>query len=104
VPVVSTACRNRCLNVHFKANTALLFVRYESNQEGDLCGPCIHKTFIGYTIVNLLLGWWGLVSMIKTPGFILWNCGEYSDALKTMWRRRKERNDRVDEFLRKNGG
>jgi hypothetical protein len=89
--------------IHLSANAAFFVTRTESHLEGNFCGPCIHRKFIGYTITNVLFGWWGVVSLVKTPGFILSNCAEYGDALKVMWRRRKERQAEVDRFLRQNG-
>lgn len=57
----------------FMKNMGLLVARREGSIEGNLCKQCINKYFISYTLTDLFLGWWGFVSFLVTPFFILNN-------------------------------
>jgi hypothetical protein len=87
--------------VDFSSNFGIGFRRAERHMSGEFCGPCIHKNFVLFTVVNLF-GWFGIVSMIKAPYFLLSNCDEYFSALRLMWKRRKHRNAMIEDLLRKN--
>jgi hypothetical protein len=63
--------------VAFYQNIGALVIRFHSSVEGWLCKSCIHKYFWQYTLVNCTLGWWGLISLILTPCFILNNTVRY---------------------------
>jgi hypothetical protein len=45
--------------------------------EGNLCKSCIHQYFWQFTTVSLFLGWWGIISFLATPVFILNNLVRY---------------------------
>ena len=49
---------------------------------GNLCRPCISECFWRYTLVNLTLGWWGMISMVLTPIFLVNNAIHYIGALR----------------------
>ena len=38
-----------------------------------MCKRCIRKYFWEFTLINFTLGWWGMISIIVTPFFILNN-------------------------------
>ena len=59
--------------VEFYSNVGLLFRRYERSIKGYLCKSCIGGYFWEFTLVSLLLGWWGIVSLVLNPFFILNN-------------------------------
>lgn len=64
-------------SVSFHQNIGLLFMRLYNGTQGNLCKPCIHKTFWTYTAVNLTIGWWGIISLILTPIFVVMNTVQY---------------------------
>ena len=64
-------------NVIFYQNVGLLVMRQGSSVEGQLCKSCLHKTFWKMTMVNLVFGWWGLISFFMTGAYILNNIVEY---------------------------
>ena len=67
--------------VAFYQNIGAIMMRYSSRIEGNLCKACIHKHFWKFTLVNLTLGWWGTISLIVTPFFLLNNLARYMVCL-----------------------
>lgn len=67
--------------IAFYQNIGALFVRFHKSMEGELCKSCIHRHFWSFTGVNLLLGWWGTISLLVTPFFILNNVFRYMSCL-----------------------
>jgi hypothetical protein len=63
--------------VAFYQNIGALIMRFTRSIEGNLCKSCIHKYFWEFTAINLFLGWWGIISFIVTPFFMLNNVGRY---------------------------
>lgn len=70
-------CEAPTRHVSFHQNIGLLFMRLYNGTQGNLCKPCINKTFWKYTAINLTLGWWGIISLIVNPFFILNNTVRY---------------------------
>lgn len=68
-------------NVSFYQNIGMLIVRLPKSIEGNLCKSCIHKHFWGMTTTTFFLGWWGTISFILTPFFLLNNVGRYMFCL-----------------------
>jgi hypothetical protein len=68
-------------HVAFYQNIGALVVRFSKTVEGDLCKSCIHGCFWSMTTVNLLLGWWGVISFILNPFLILNNVIRYLGCL-----------------------
>ena len=64
-------------HVAFYRNIGLLVMRFTNTAEGELCKSCIHKYFWQYTLTDLFLGWWGVISFIITPFLILNNIVRY---------------------------
>jgi len=64
-------------NVSFYQNIGLLVMRFHKSISGNLCKSCVHKYFWQFTLTNLVLGWWGIISFIVTPFFILNNVIRY---------------------------
>lgn len=62
-------------------NIGALVVRFHKRIDGNLCKRCSHKYFWKYTLTDVTLGWWGTVSLIVTPFFILNNVGRYLTSL-----------------------
>ena len=63
--------------VAFYQNIGALVMRFSKSAEGNLCKSCIHGTFWQFTLTTLVLGWWGLISLIVSPFFILNNVFRY---------------------------
>src|SRR4051794_36499097 len=63
--------------VAFHQNIGAFLVRFEKSMKGNLCKSCIHKYFWSYTSTSFLLGWWGYISILLNPFFILNNVGRY---------------------------
>ncbi|MBI1375504.1 MAG: hypothetical protein GC159_22555 [Phycisphaera sp.] len=63
--------------VSFHQNIGALIMRFSKSVEGNLCKRCINETFWSFTGTNLVLGWWGLVSLIVNPIFIINNTVYY---------------------------
>ncbi len=68
-------------HVAFYQNIGALIVRFSSSAEGHLCKSCIHRYFWSMTTINLLLGWWGVISFILNPFLILNNIIRYVGCL-----------------------
>ncbi len=67
--------------VSFHQNIGVLVMRFSSSIEGHLCKSCIHKHFWKMTGTTFFLGWWGTISFIVTPFFLLNNAGRYAFCL-----------------------
>jgi len=63
--------------VSIRQNIGMLYSRSTRTIEGELCRKCIRKYCVRYTAVNLVAGWWGVISFFVTPVFILTNLYEY---------------------------
>jgi hypothetical protein len=61
-------------------NIGLLAFRLSQSTEGHLCRRCIAATVRQYTLVNLTLGWWGVISFFLTPVFLFSNLAQYLAA------------------------
>ncbi len=68
--------------VEFYQNIGAVFTRYHKAVKGNLCKSCINEHFWKFTLVNLTLGWWGVISFFLTPFLILNNVIRYLGTLK----------------------
>jgi hypothetical protein len=68
--------------VEFHQNIGALFARFHKEIKGRMCKSCINKYFWEFTLINLTLGWWGTISLLITPFFILNNLIRYLGTLK----------------------
>jgi len=68
--------------VEFYENKGALFMRFSREIKGYLCKNCITKIFWRFTLTTLFLGWWGVISFIITPFYILNNIGRYLMSLR----------------------
>ncbi len=68
-------------HVTFYQNIGLLVMRLGGEADGEMCKSCIHRVFWSYTLITLLLGWWGLISLVLTPVFLLNNIFRYIGCL-----------------------
>jgi hypothetical protein len=68
-------------HVKLYQHIGLLIIRLSKSIKGNLCKGCINKYFWEFTLVTLLLGWWGVISFIVTPIIILNNVIHYIGSL-----------------------
>jgi len=76
---VCQACRTRAPVRYneFYANIGMFVVRRQMSVKGKMCKKCINKYFLQYTLINLFLGWWGLISFFATCFFMINNIVRY---------------------------
>src|SRR4051794_38635381 len=67
--------------VSFHQNIGGLVVRFSKSLQGRLCKNCIHKHFWSMTGTTFFLGWWGMISFVITPFFLLNNVIRYATCL-----------------------
>jgi hypothetical protein len=61
------------MKASFYQNIGALVVRWHKSVNGRLCKNCINKSFRDFTLTTLFLGWWGVLSFILTPIFLINN-------------------------------
>jgi hypothetical protein len=71
-------------HVNFQRNLGMLFIRRTYRLDGNLCKSCIRKHFMEFTIKNLLLGWWGTISLFVTPVYAIQNVASYVSAMRAL--------------------
>jgi hypothetical protein len=59
--------------VHYRQNTGMLVVRQSKAWAGDACRGCGLRWFWKTTLHTFFLGWWGTISCVLTPIFLLGN-------------------------------
>jgi hypothetical protein len=69
------------MSVNLNANIGMLFMRREKQMKGRLCKKCISDTFWNFTMTNLFLGWWGVISFFATCAFMIGNIFQYVSSL-----------------------
>jgi hypothetical protein len=68
------------VNVTFRRNIGALVVRFSQELRGNMCGGCIKSSFWETTLITLFLGWWGLISFIMSPIFLVTNVVNFASA------------------------
>jgi hypothetical protein len=68
-------------SVSFHRNVGMLVARRMYSVNGELCRPCIHEKFWEFQRKNLLLGPWGMFSLLLTPILLVQNTATYLVAL-----------------------
>ena len=63
--------------VEFHENTGLIFMRQYRSVKGNLCKACINYFFWNLTGRTMLFGWWGVISFLVTPFFLLNNISRF---------------------------
>jgi hypothetical protein len=59
----------------------MLVLRTSKNVKGDLCKACIDRHFWEFTLITLVLGWWGMISCVLTPIFLANNIYRFCTTL-----------------------
>ena len=65
----------------FYQNIGALLMRFTKRIDGNLCKSCIHKYFWEFTLITLILGWWGVISFLTTLFYIPNNIIRYLFSL-----------------------
>jgi hypothetical protein len=68
--------------IEFYSNIGVLIVRFEQFVKGNLCKSCIRENFWKHILINLLLGWWGIISFFATIFFMISNFISYVGTRK----------------------
>jgi hypothetical protein len=68
-------------NVTYHRNVGMLIMRRTIKIQGDMCKTCVNKLYWEFLGKNLLLGPWGVISLIVTPIYIIMNTVSYLGAL-----------------------
>ena len=63
--------------VEFYQNIGAFVRRFHKSVKGNLCKRCINEVFWRFTLIDLVAGWWGVISFCVTPFYILNNVGRY---------------------------
>lgn len=71
----------RTWKVTYRQNIGALFVRFHKKLPAELCRSCAGKYFWEYSLTTLFLGWWGVISAIVTPFFLLGNVISYLPSM-----------------------
>ncbi|EEF59377.1 hypothetical protein [Pedosphaera parvula] len=69
-------------HVEFHQNIGALVIRFNKSLKGNLCKSCIHKYFWQFTLINLTVGWLGIISLIVAPIYTINNLVRYLLCLK----------------------
>jgi hypothetical protein len=64
-------------HVVFYQNIGMVIMRSSKTVEGELCKTCINQVFWKFTLITAVLGWWGMISLIVTPLFLINNIGRF---------------------------
>jgi len=72
---VCEGCRRQgpVLPVSYRQNTGMLVMRRSQVAAGTLCRACSGRLFTKMTLHTFFLGWWGMISLVVTPFFLLNN-------------------------------
>jgi hypothetical protein len=58
-------------------NKGALVMRYHREIKGKLCKDCINEYFWKFTLTTLFIGWFGIISFIVTPFYLINNISRY---------------------------
>jgi hypothetical protein len=70
--------------VKFHRNIGMVVLRQTRSIQGNMCKTCVRSKFWDFTLKNLLLGPWGVISLIVTPIYLVMNIVEYAGASKKL--------------------
>lgn len=68
-------------SVTFNRNVGMLVLRRMYKFTGQLCKTCIRRKFWEFQGKNLLLGPWGMISLLMTPILLIQNTVTYVGAM-----------------------
>lgn len=68
------------IDATLRYNVGLLIMRREGKIAGHLCKSCLTAHFWRYSAMLVFVGWWGLISAIVTPFYLLANLWNFARA------------------------
>jgi hypothetical protein len=76
---VCDLCRKKKPTVSAGINRHIgaIILMFHKSIRGQFCKECISQVFWKYTLITLLFGWWGVVSLIVTPIVLINNTVVY---------------------------
>jgi hypothetical protein len=79
-------CRSmrKTARVKYARNIGMLVLRQTRRLEANLCKSCASKEFWNFQGMNLLLGPWGVISLIITPIYLVTNTVSYVAAQREL--------------------
>ncbi|MBI3185362.1 MAG: hypothetical protein HYZ28_24755 [Myxococcales bacterium] len=66
--------------VELYQNIGALVMRFGKSIKGQLCRGCIGRYFWEMTLITLFFGWWGIISFILTPIFLINNVWRFASS------------------------
>lgn len=66
----------------FRYNIGMLIARRSASIQGWMCRRCAQRHFARYTGIDLVAGWWGVLSMLVTPAFACANLHQMGRAVR----------------------
>lgn len=72
------------VQVGYRRNVGMLIIRRTYKLNANLCKKCLDHQFWDFTWKNLLLGPWGIISLIMTPIYLITNIVSYVGAKKKL--------------------
>lgn len=70
--------------VEFQRNIGMIVLRQTRSPRGNMCKTCLSKKYWEFTGLNLLLGPWGVISLIVTPIYLVTNTISYVSASRKL--------------------
>jgi hypothetical protein len=70
--------------VTFNRNIGMIVLRQTRSISGNMCKTCLGKNYWQFMGLNLLLGPWGMISLIITPIYFVTNTVSYFSAAKKL--------------------
>ena len=57
----------------FHQNIGTLVMRFGKSIEGNMCSSCLSNNFWSYTLITVAVGWFGLISIVVAPIYVILN-------------------------------
>lgn len=70
--------------VTFHRNIGMLVARRTIRLQGNLCKTCVGKRYWEFMGKNLILGPWGMISLVVTPIYLITNTVSYVSASRNL--------------------
>ena len=70
--------------VTFNRNIGMIVLRQTRRISGNMCKTCLGKNYWQFMGLNLLLGPWGMISLIVTPIYLVTNTVSYVSASRKL--------------------
>jgi hypothetical protein len=71
-------------HVKFERNIGMLVLRQTRRLQASLCRTCVDQQYRDFQLKNLLLGPWGMISLVITPIYLVTNTVSYATARREL--------------------